>query len=182
MGSDGLCAALVAYEKYDSYGEFVFDFAWADFYNRNGLNYYPKLVVCIPFTPATGERILGSVIPSKGGISTDALYSIEKPVEILNSHTGTRQVQDDTPAYKKELLQALLLFTHQKNYSGIHFLFQTEEETQLLEECGFQRWLGYQFHWKNKNYKVFEDYLNALNHKRRRQIIKERELISTLSK
>ena len=46
------------YEKHNSYGEFVFDFAWADAYQRQGVRYYPKLVSAIPYTPATGQRLL----------------------------------------------------------------------------------------------------------------------------
>ncbi len=53
-----LVAALPLYRKTDSWGEFVFDFAWADAYRRAGLNYYPKLVAGVPFTPATGARFL----------------------------------------------------------------------------------------------------------------------------
>lgn len=46
------------YIKTNSYGEFVFDHAWADAYQRSGLRYYPKLVSAVPYTPATGERLL----------------------------------------------------------------------------------------------------------------------------
>lgn len=53
-----LLAALPLYRKTDSWGEFVFDFAWADAYRRAGLRYYPKLVAGVPFTPATGARFL----------------------------------------------------------------------------------------------------------------------------
>ncbi len=54
----GLAAAAPAYLKAHSWGEFVFDFAWAQAYQRTGLEYYPKLVVAVPFTPATGPRLL----------------------------------------------------------------------------------------------------------------------------
>ena len=53
-----LVAAMPLYEKHNSYGEFVFDHAWVDAYRRNGLSYYPKLVSAIPYTPATGQRLL----------------------------------------------------------------------------------------------------------------------------
>lgn len=56
--SDRIVGALPLYLKYDSRGEFVFDWSWADAYERAGLEYYPKLVSAIPFTPATGARIL----------------------------------------------------------------------------------------------------------------------------
>ncbi|HEX6999238.1 MAG TPA: GNAT family N-acetyltransferase [Gammaproteobacteria bacterium] len=53
-----LAGALPLYVKYDSLGEFVFDWGWADAYERSGRPYYPKLVTAIPFTPATGTRLL----------------------------------------------------------------------------------------------------------------------------
>jgi predicted N-acyltransferase len=56
--SQGLAAAAPAFAKSHSYGEFVFDFAWAQAYARVGRNYYPKLTVAVPFTPASGPRLL----------------------------------------------------------------------------------------------------------------------------
>jgi predicted N-acyltransferase len=57
--ADGLLAAAApAYVKTHSYGEYVFDWAWADAYRRHGLPYYPKLVVAVPFTPVPGSRLL----------------------------------------------------------------------------------------------------------------------------
>jgi predicted N-acyltransferase len=53
-----LLGALPQYVKLNSFGEFVFDWAWAEAYQRAGLDYYPKLVVAPPFTPATGPRLL----------------------------------------------------------------------------------------------------------------------------
>ena len=53
-----LVGACPAYIKNNSYGEFVFDWAWADAYHRSGLEYYPKLVIAAPFTPASGPRLL----------------------------------------------------------------------------------------------------------------------------
>jgi predicted N-acyltransferase len=57
---DGLQAALPLYEKHHSYGEYVFDWAWADAYARHGLDYYPKLLSAVPFTPVPGARLLGT--------------------------------------------------------------------------------------------------------------------------
>ncbi len=53
-----LRAAMPLYEKSHSWGEFVFDWAWAQAYERAGLDYYPKLVSAVPFTPATSSRLL----------------------------------------------------------------------------------------------------------------------------
>lgn len=55
-----LVAAMPLYLKDHSWGEFVFDWAWADAYQRNGLNYYPKLVTASPFTPASANKILSA--------------------------------------------------------------------------------------------------------------------------
>ena len=56
---DGQCvAAAPAYLKAHSYGEYVFDWAWADAYQRHGLRYYPKLLVAVPFTPVPGTRLM----------------------------------------------------------------------------------------------------------------------------
>jgi len=55
---DQLIAALPLYQKYNSYGEFVFDNAWADAWQRSGLKYYPKLVSAIPYAPVSGQRLL----------------------------------------------------------------------------------------------------------------------------
>ena len=58
-GNDGrLAAALPAYVKAHSQGEYVFDHSWADAWHRAGGRYYPKLQIAAPFTPATGPRIL----------------------------------------------------------------------------------------------------------------------------
>ncbi|HEU4515855.1 MAG TPA: GNAT family N-acetyltransferase [Steroidobacteraceae bacterium] len=54
-----LSGALPLYLKSHSWGEFVFDFAWAEAHHRAGLRYYPRLVSAVPFTPATGPRLLG---------------------------------------------------------------------------------------------------------------------------
>jgi len=62
---DRLVAAAPCYLKFNSYGEFVFDWAWADAYRRSGLDYYPKMVVASPYTPATGARILTGDSPRR---------------------------------------------------------------------------------------------------------------------
>ncbi len=54
----GLAAAVATFAKTHSYGEFVFDFGWAQAYSRFGREYYPKLTIAVPFTPATGPRLL----------------------------------------------------------------------------------------------------------------------------
>ena len=65
-----LMAAAPCYIKTHSMGEYVFDHAWADAYNRAGLDYYPKLQVCVPFTPATGRRLLVAADAEPGARDT----------------------------------------------------------------------------------------------------------------
>lgn len=66
-----LVGAMPLYLKMNSYGEHVFDFAWADAYRQNGLRYYPKLVCTVPFTPVTGRRLLAA--PGADGDEVRAL-------------------------------------------------------------------------------------------------------------
>jgi len=68
--SGRLCGAVPLYLKQNSYGEFVFDWAWADAYHRAGLHYYPKLVSSIPYTPVTGARILVAPDADHAGVTT----------------------------------------------------------------------------------------------------------------
>lgn len=55
-----LAGAMPLYLKAHSYGEYVFDWAWADAYQRHGLRYYPKLLNAVPFTPVSGQRLLAA--------------------------------------------------------------------------------------------------------------------------
>src|SRR5471032_1753546 len=57
---DTLAAAMPLFLKSHSYGEYVFDWAWADAYSRHGLDYYPKLLCAVPFTPVNGPRVLAA--------------------------------------------------------------------------------------------------------------------------
>ncbi len=67
--SGDLVGAVPMYRKFNSYGEFVFDWSWADAYQRAGLPYYPKLVVAAPYTPATGPRLLIAESPQREDIA-----------------------------------------------------------------------------------------------------------------
>jgi predicted N-acyltransferase len=55
---EDLIGAVPLYRKFHSYGEYVFDWAWADAYRQHGVGYYPKLLSAIPFTPVTGPRLI----------------------------------------------------------------------------------------------------------------------------
>jgi len=83
-----LIGATPLYEKYNSYGELVFDWAWADAYQRNGLAYYPKLVSAIPYTPASGRRLMTAPDIEEGEVR----ISLDKAVTDLAVETGASSV------------------------------------------------------------------------------------------
>ncbi|MFL6660406.1 MAG: GNAT family N-acetyltransferase [Massilia sp.] len=94
---EALAAAMPLYLKSHSYGEYVFDWAWADAYHRNGVEYYPKLLSAIPFTPVTGPRLMARDAASRAALlkvlcgtqqaspvsSTHILYPPEDQVQSL---------------------------------------------------------------------------------------------------
>ncbi|HEV8552486.1 MAG TPA: GNAT family N-acetyltransferase [Casimicrobiaceae bacterium] len=68
-----LVGAMPLYVKTHSYGEYVFDWSWADAYRRHGRHYYPKLVCAVPFTPATGPRLIAFDAATRGELLAGAL-------------------------------------------------------------------------------------------------------------
>ena len=150
-----LIGACPAYLKDNSYGEFVFDWAWADAYQKNGLNYYPKLVTAIPFTPAQGPRLLAS-----------SNYK-----DVNGNSVGST-------AIKKGLIKALISYAEKNHLSSAHFLFCETDDVKVLTESGLMPRFDYQFHWFNNNYTSFEDFLARLNAKRRKNIKRERRKVT----
>jgi uncharacterized protein len=81
--------AAPAYLKMNSEGEFIFDWNWADLANRMGLDYYPKLLLAVPFTPATGHRVLWHPSRDRGetvAIFAKAITTITKEMELSSAH------------------------------------------------------------------------------------------------
>jgi predicted N-acyltransferase len=137
-----LIAAAPAYLKANSEGEFVFDWSWADLAHRLGKRYYPKLVFSVPFTPATGARLL--VAPGFDRASVALAF--------------TRVAQ--------ELARELSL-------SSAHVLFPREGEAHEWEEAGMIPRHGIQYHWHNRGYTSWDDFLASFNSKRRHQLRRE---------
>jgi uncharacterized protein len=140
--------ALCLYLKTDSYGEYIFDWGWARAYREYGLPYYPKLVAAVPFTPATGPKLL---------VRSDA--------------DGART------AVTHALLDAARELGDERRVSSSHALFLPERELDEFTERGFAVRHSLQFHWRNRGYDTFSDYLDALVSKRRRQIARERRQV-----
>jgi uncharacterized protein len=82
---DTLAAAMPLYLKSHSYGEYVFDWAWADAYQRHGYAYYPKLLSAIPFTPVSGPRLMARNAPARAALIA-ALRAEQVSADVSSCH------------------------------------------------------------------------------------------------
>ena len=115
--SDQLCAACVMYVKPHSYGEYVFDWAWADAYQRHGLDYYPKGVVAVPFTPVPGPRLL-AVGPSARLALVHALVRLSEQLHLSSLHLLFAAEQDIAACRAAGLLLRQTVQFHWQNRPG----------------------------------------------------------------
>ncbi|HMM52202.1 MAG TPA: GNAT family N-acetyltransferase [Burkholderiaceae bacterium] len=83
--SGALAAAVPAYRKLHSWGEYVFDWAWADAWRRHGLRYYPKLVSAVPFTPVPGTRLAARDSPARAAAAR-ALLALARSSGLSSLH------------------------------------------------------------------------------------------------
>ena len=141
---DMVLGVVPAYLKSYSQGEYVFDHAWADAFERAGGRYYPKLQISVPFTPVTGPRLMA---PTK-----------ELRALLLN---GLRQLAGQTEA------------------SSVHVTFLPEEDWRDLGASPWLRRTDTQFHWFNKGYGTFDDFLSDLSSRKRKNIRKERQTMES---
>ena len=132
-------AAMPAWLKSHSQGEYVFDHAWADAWHRAGGRYYPKLQIAVPFTPATGPRLL---------------------------------LADE--AYAAPLLRAAETLCAQNGLSSAHATFIEPGQRPLFERAGWLLRADIQFHWHNRGYGSFDDFLADLSSRKRKDLRKER--------
>ncbi|HXC56221.1 MAG TPA: GNAT family N-acetyltransferase [Rhizomicrobium sp.] len=137
---------LPTYLKNHSQGEYVFDSAWADALERAGVDYYPKLQASVPFTPATGHRLLVAA-----GADVDA----------------TREALLATGATAVRQLKA----------SSLHITFLTQEEWQAAGAIGYLQRTDQQFHWENRGYRSFDQFLGELSSAKRKNLRKERAAV-----
>lgn len=137
------------YEKSHSWGEFVFDFAWARAWESRGLAYYPKLVAAIPFTPATGPRLLCANATDAGGA-----------------------------AQRLAGLTAIQAHARSRHRSSAHALFIDEPLREAAAELGWLLRRDCHFQWHNRGYADFEDYLASFSADKRKKARRERRRIS----
>ena len=143
-----LCAALPLYVRDNSYGEFVFDWNWAEAYERAGGRYYPKLVTAVPFTPVAGPRLL---------LAPDGR---------------------DPAAAAQALLARVRALARELDCSSWHALFPHETALPHFEGGDLMVRQGVQYHWFDRGYGAFEGFLGALNAKRRKEIKRERREVA----
>ena len=147
LWDDGeLRAAAPMYRKHHSYGEYVFDWAWADAHQRHGIEYYPKWLVAVPFTPVPGPRLLAV---------------------------------DDVAS--NALAKALQHHAEKSGLSSLHTLFLPEADAERLSAVGQMTRKAVQFHWFNRSYGDFEDYLAALTQPKRKKVRAERRKVAEAS-
>lgn len=135
-------AILPLYLKQHSWGEYVFDWQWAEAWERAGRRYYPKYLAAVPFSPVQGPRLL----------TRDAAAAL-KILETLDDALAARQV------------------------SGLHLLFNEGREDAWLQDRGWLQRLGCQFHWVNRNYRNFDEFLAACSSRKRKNFRKERQAV-----
>jgi predicted N-acyltransferase len=144
-----LAGALPLYAKAHSYGEYVFDWAWADAYRRHGRRYYPKLVAAVPFTPAPGPRLLADDREARIALLDAALGLLRPP------HPAA------APAF-----------------SSLHVLFPGEDDAHACAAAGMVIRHGLQFRWENRGYRDFADFLASFNHDKRKKVKQERRKVA----
>ncbi|WP_036256909.1 GNAT family N-acetyltransferase [Spongiibacter marinus] len=142
-----LCGLLPLYIKSHSYGEYVFDWAWADAYRRHGLEYYPKLLSAIPFTPATGPRLC-----LRDDLKADALYTV--------------------------VVEQLQRRAEQLSASSAHILFPDVNDAERWQRAGLLQRVGPQYHWFNRGYQCFDDFLATFSSRKRKNLRKERRTVT----
>jgi len=169
---DRLAAAMPLYVKHHSWGEFVFDWAWADAYRRHGLAYYPKLVCCAPFSPVPGPRLLARSDADRK-LLIEAALGLTRELACSSLHILFPSAPDHA------VLEAARFSSFgDSDLPGARA--PAGSHAPLLHRSGFQ------FHWYsspsggNAGYGSFDDFLAALTHDKRKKIRQERKKLASL--
>ena len=115
-GQQSLSGAMPLYVKSHSYGEYVFDWSWAEAYQRNGLEYYPKLLSAIPFTPCSGGRLLAQTAADRK-ILLDGLLSLAEQSDVSSLHVLFPDAQDQQMLIDKGMMPRTSIQFHWQNAS-----------------------------------------------------------------
>lgn len=156
--TDLLVVVLPLFVKTHNRGEYVFDHAWAQAYARHGLDYHPRLVTSVPFTPVTGSRVL----LANGVLLADVLPALLQGIQALAQKFGAS-------SWHGLFLDSSFLQAYQDATSS-------DSKTPKLAER-----INVQFLWENKDYADFTAFLDVLTAKRRKSIRVEREKVAAQS-
>ena len=166
LNNGAIKAFMPLYKKQDSYGEYVFDHSWAQAYYQYGLQYYPKLVNAIPFSPVLGPRALGE--PAK----VLRLYQLLDEHFTADMTRSIAQLQQTAEGENQSLSDDLA-----KLISGVHILFADDAREQAARaEMAIRK--NVNFHWFNRNYQSFDDFTATFSSRKRKNTRKEREKIA----
>lgn len=146
-----LAAAMPLYLKTHSYGEYVFDWAWADAYYRHGLHYYPKLLSAVPFTPVTGRRILCTSQQQRDLLIRAALkLARDSEVSSLHCLFPLREEAESMRSHGMMLRQAVQFHWSNAGYEDFgHFLsgMSHDKRKKVKQERRRVREAGITFRW-----------------------------------
>lgn len=117
---DQLLACCPAYLKSHSYGEYVFDWAWADAYQRHGLHYYPKLLVAVPFTPVPGSRLL-AVDDQARALLMRGLQAVASKQGLSSAHVLFSDTADLSAAQTQAWMQRPGVQFHWQNRAALPY-------------------------------------------------------------
>jgi len=151
---DRLQAACPMYLKSHSYGEYVFDWAWANAYAQHGLGYYPKAVVAVPFTPVPGARLLARNADARRAL-VRALIEHTRAEHLSSLHLLFAQPQDVEACEQAGMMLRHTVQFHWKNlapkvYEDFeHFLssLQQEKRKKIRQERRKVADAGVSFRW-----------------------------------
>lgn len=162
-------ALMPMYLKSHSYGEYMFDWSWAEAYKAHGIDYYPKLVSAIPFTPVSGSRL--AISKGYKGASVEILAAITKALLALSAELSISNVQClFHQASQRDVFESC-------NKSELAKVESTASDSPAKSLQWHAR-EDVQFHWFNRNYTSFDDFLSNLNSRKRKNIRKERRQVS----
>jgi predicted N-acyltransferase len=143
-GAGRIAGCLPLYARHHWYGDFAMDYGWGPAWQQAGLDYFPKLVSGVPFTPSPGPRLL---------------------------------VADD-PAARAALIAAAIDLARETGASNWQCLFVREDDRVALEAAGLLLRRGVQFHWRNRGYRDFADFLSSLTSEKRKKLKRERRAVA----
>ncbi|QLG87767.1 GNAT family N-acetyltransferase [Chitinibacter bivalviorum] len=143
---NSIAAFLPLYLRHHSFGDFSRDWQWAQAWQAAGLNYYPKLVSAVPFTPSPGSRCVLS--------------------------------QSASPHLRSQLIASCIELATELEVSSWQCLFVPQHERHVLLDAGLLLRKGVQFHWLNRQYRDFDDYLATFTADKRKKLKRERRYVS----